>query len=157
MKKLVAYSIILLIAACGASNTSLDAILGAQNEHFQGVSIGDKHEKVSKKTAAQAITNNEVGIVCSYAFEEVEVTATYEFDGEKLYSIQADLFFPDTSALNNFEEGLIARYNNSYGEMTENGGFFVWQENNEVEFTLADESIEFGQPKLSLTIYNFGY
>ncbi len=41
--------------------------------------------------------------------------------------------------------------------MTENGGFFVWQEKNQVEFTLADESIEFGEPKLSLTIYNFGY
>ena len=89
--------------------------------------------------------------------EDVAVAVRYEFDGEVLYSIQADLFFPDSSALRGFEEGLIDRYNKSYGDMTENGGFFVWQENNQVEFTLADESIEFGQPKLSLTIYNFGY
>jgi hypothetical protein len=53
----------------------------------------------------------------------------------------------------------VIQYTTNYGEVDLDGGFLVWQNRDsdtEVEFTLADESIEFGQPKLSLTIYNFG-
>lgn len=157
MKRLIAYAAILLITACGSTDNGLNTIFGTEKGHFQGVSIGDKHQKVAKKIANTSVSSEEGLISCEYEVEDVAIAVRYEFDGEVLYSIQADLFFPDSSALRGFEEELIARYNDSYGDMTENGGFFVWQENNQVEFTLADESIEFGQPKLSLTIYNFGY
>jgi hypothetical protein len=47
-----------------------------------------------------------------------------------------------------------------HGEMTSDAGFLVWKDKSsgtEVEYEVADESIEFGRPKLSLTIYNFDY
>ena len=158
MKRFVQLSIILLIAGCSTNNNeSLKSIFGTGNGHFQGVSIGDKQAKVLKNVSSSIVTNNENAITTAFEANDVSISVQYEFEVEKLYSIQADLFFPDTSALNNFESLLIDYYNDKYGELTENGGFFVWQENNQVEFTLADESIEFGQPKLSLTIYNFGY
>ena len=147
----------LILVSCGSTEDNLTGVIGSEKAHFQGVSIGDKHQKVIKKVVAEVVTDNETGIACEFEAEAVSVAVRYEFDDQKLYSIQADLFFTDSSTLKSFEENIIARYNDSYGEMTENGGFFVWQENNQVEFTLADESIEFGQPKLSLTIYNFGY
>ena len=87
----------------------------------------------------------------------IELVSQYDFDENQLYSIQADLFFPDSSELNTFQHELIAHYNDKYGDVDLSSGFLVWQESNRVEFTLADESIEFGHPKLSLTIYNFDY
>lgn len=157
MKKILPLFVILIVASCGTTDNNLNKIIGAEKGHFQGISIGDKYQKVSKKVAGSSVSSEEGLIACEYEVDDVSVSVRYEFDGKELYSIQADLFFADSSSLNNFETLLSERYNNSYGEMTENGGFFVWQEKNQVEFTLADESIEFGQPKLSLTIYNFGY
>lgn len=158
MKRILQLSVILLLGACSShQDESLEAVFGSENEHFQGVSIGDKHVNVVKKVAGTITTDNESGIASAFDVNDVSVTVQYEFENEKLYSIQADLFFPDTAALNSFEQSLIGFYDQEFGEMTENGGFFVWHENNQVEFTLADESIEFGQPKLSLTIYNFDY
>ena len=157
MKQTFAFILIVVFTACGSQEDGLNAILGTEKGHFQGVSIGDKYEKVAKKTNGKAVATEEGLIACEYDEGDVSVVARYDFDGDILYSIQADLFFPDSSTLRKFENALINQYSNSYGELTEDGGFFVWQENNEVEFTLADESIEFGEPKLSLTIYYFGY
>lgn len=157
MRFIIGLSIILFFAACASPDDVLVSIIGAENSHFQGVSIGDKYSVVGKQTAASTTSKSESSIVSEFEANNASVTVKYEFDENVLYSIQADVFFADTTALDIFEKSLIQRYNNAYGELTEDGGFFVWQENNQVEFTLADESIEFGQPKLSLTIYNFGY
>ena len=158
MKRILQLSVVLLTAGCSANdNETLSAVLGTGNGHFQSVSIGDKHAKVLRNVAATVITVNEDGVTTAFEKQDVSVSVQYEFEDEKLYSIQADLFFPDAAVMNNFEQLLITRYNNKYGALSENGGFFVWQENNQVAFTLADESIEFGQPKISLTIYNFDY
>lgn len=157
MRKILGLLIIVIVASCGSSESSLDSVFGTEQGHFQGVSIGDEYRKVSKNVAGTTVLKDEGLIACEYEVADASVAVRYEFDGTELYSIQADLFFSDTSALKSFETLLTEQYNNTYGEMTENGGFFVWQEKNQVEFTLADESIEFGQPKLSLTIYNFGY
>jgi hypothetical protein len=158
MKRILQLSVVLVTAGCSANdNEALSAVLGTGNGHFQCVSIGDKHTKVLRIVAATVITNNEDGVTTAFEKQDVSVSVQYEFEDEKLFSIQADLFFSDTAVMNNFEQLLINRYNNKYGALSENGGFFVWQENNQVEFTLADEGIEFGQPKISLTIYNFDY
>lgn len=135
-------------------------IMGKENAHFRGNSIGDKYEEVLKLAAADNPTSTEEGVLnCEFKIEESELLVRYEFDGEKLYAIQADIFFPDSASLHTFQETLVSQYNLAYGEVDEDGGFLVWRHRHsgtEVEFTLADESIEFGQPKLSLTIYNFG-
>jgi hypothetical protein len=158
MKRILQLSVVFLTAGCSSNdNETLRAVFGTGNEHFQSVSIGDKHANVLRNVAATVITNNEDGVTTAFEKQDVSVSVQYEFEDEELYSIQADLFFPDTAVMNKFEQLLINRYNNKYGALSENGGFFVWQENNQVEFTLADESIEFGQPKISLTIYNFDY
>jgi hypothetical protein len=157
MREILGLFLILLVASCSSTDSRLNAIIGTDKGHFQGISIGNKYQKVSKRVAATSVSTEEGLIACEYEIDDVSVAVRYEFDGKELYSIQADLFFPDSNSLKSFETLLSEYYNKSYGEMTESGGFFVWQEKNRVEFTLADESIEFGQPKLSLTIYNFGY
>jgi len=148
--------IMLLVASCGEQKSVVTDVIGTA--HFRGNEIGDKREKVEKHVAADNIVNRtEASINCELTVDEIELLTRYDFDQEALYSIQADMFFPDSSALNSFENELINHYNTKYGEVNMDGGFLVWQEEGKVEFTLADESIEFGQPKLSLTIYNFDY
>ena len=156
MKKLLLFSLIVVLASCGSEESSLTDVLGSG--HFRGNKVGDKREKVEKTTAADnIIERSEASLNCELTVQDVEMMVRYDFDEELLYSIQADLFFSDSSALNSFQDELIAHYNSNYGEVDLSSGFLVWQESGKVEFTLADESVEFGHPKLSITIYNFDY
>lgn len=145
-----------LIVGCGGGSNQLDDVLG--KGHFRGHNIGDKRKPIENSIKGIAsLVQTESSLDYEQTINEVEMVAHYEFDGDELYSIQADLFFTDSSSLASFQEKLIANYNTRYGAVNEDGGFLVWQDNGKVEFTLADESIEFGEPKLSLTIYNFDY
>ena len=156
MKHLVYFVLATFLISCSSELNSLGDIMG--EGHFRGNSIGDKRATVEKLASTDNIVNrNEDNISCELAVAKTELTVTYDFDEETLYSIQADMFFADSTARNHFQTELIADYNAKYGEVDMDGGFLVWQEGGKVEFTLADESIEFGQPKLSLTIYNFDY
>jgi hypothetical protein len=160
MRTLFYIALAFTVFSCGSKPDVLMPIMGEGNAHFRGISIGDNYEKVLKRAAKDNPTSTEVGVLnCEFKVEESELLVRYEFDQEKLYAIQTDIFFPDSASLNMFEKTLINQYNLAYGEVDEAGGFLVWQHRHsgtEVEFALADESIEFGQPKLSLTIYNFG-
>lgn len=145
-----------ILISCGSEKGQLTQVLGSA--HFRGNSIGDVREKVEKVAAKDQISDRtEEALSCELKIDEIELLVRYDFDEESLYSIQADMFFPDSSDLNSFQDELISYYNDKYGEVDLSSGFLVWQESNKVEFTLADESVEFGQPKLSLTIYNFDY
>lgn len=156
MKKLVYIIVAIALVSCGEQKSTVTDVIGSG--HFRGNEIGDKREKVEKHAAVDNIVNRtEASINCELTVDDIELLARYDFDQEALYSIQADMFFPDTSEMNVFQGQLIKHYNAKYGEVNMDGGFLVWQEEGKVEFTLADESIEFGQPKLSLTIYNFDY
>ncbi|MCB9186779.1 MAG: hypothetical protein H6601_08540 [Flavobacteriales bacterium] len=156
MKKLVYIIVAIALVSCGEQKSTVTDVIGSG--HFRGNEIGDKREKVEKHAAVDNIVNRtEASINCELTVDDIELLARYDFDQEALYSIQADMFFPDTSEMNAFQGQLIKHYNAKYGEVNMDGGFLVWQEEGKVEFTLADESIEFGQPKLSLTIYNFDY
>jgi hypothetical protein len=160
MRTLLCLSLAFTLFSCGSKPDVLKPIMGEGNAHFRGISIGDNYEKVLKRTARDNPTSTEFGVLnCEFKVEESELLVRYEFDQEKLYAIQADIFFADSVSLNTFEKTLVIQYNTNYGEVDLDGGFLVWQHRHsgtEVEFALADESIEFGQPKLSLTIYNFG-
>ena len=160
MRTVLCIALAFTLFSCGSKPDVLMPIMGEGNAHFRGNSIGDSYEKVLKGAAKDNPTSTETGVLnCEFKAEESELLVRYEFDQEKLYAIQADIFFPDSLKLNAFEESLINQYNLAYGEVDEDGGFLVWQHRHsgaELEFCLADESIEFGQPKLSLTIYNFG-
>ena len=156
MRIAVCILFVLTLFSCGSETEVLKPIMG--EGHFRGNSIGDKYKKVSnqvKKDNPVSISESAIG--CELKVDGAEITVEYEFHGDVLYSLQADLFFEDSTQMAEFQGKLIERYNAAYGDMSEDGGFLVWQENNRIEFTLADESIEFGQPMLSLTIYNFDY
>lgn len=156
MKRLLILGLIAILASCGSDTNSVTDLLG--NGHFRGNNIGDKREKVEKSAAADnIISRSQESLNCELTEQSVEMLVRYDFDQDALYSIQADLFFKDSTALNSFQDQLIAHYNSNYGKVDMDNGFLVWQESGKVEFTLADESVEFGQPKLSLTIYNFDY
>tara|TARA_R110000868_G_scaffold166842_2_gene401037 strand:+ start:134 stop:619 length:486 start_codon:yes stop_codon:yes gene_type:complete len=160
MRALLYIIIVFTLFSCGSKPDVLAPIMGETKAHFRGNSIGDKYPNVLKHTAKDNPTSTEEGVLnCEFKVADSELIVRYEFDQEKLYAIQADIFFQDSASLNLFEKTLIEKYNASYGVVDEDSGFLVWQHRHsdtEVEFTLADESIEFGQPKLSLTIYNFG-
>lgn len=160
MRALLYSIIVFTLFSCGSKSDVLTPIMGETKSHFRGNSIGDKYQNVLKNTAKDNPSATGDGILnCEFKVEDADLLVRYEFDQEKLYAIQADIFFADSSRLNSFEKTLIDQYNASYGAVDEDGGFLVWQHrqsNTEVELALADESIEFGQPKLSLTIYNFG-
>lgn len=160
MRTILYIALAFTLFSCGSRPDVLAPIMGEGNAHFRGNSVGDNYEKVLKNAATDNPIATEVGVLnCEFSVQESELLVRYEFDQEKLYAIQADIFFPDSSSLHSFEKTLIEQYNSTYGEVDEESGFLVWRHRDsgiEVEFTLADESIEFGQPKLSLTIYNFG-
>ncbi len=145
--------------SCGPKPDVLAPIMGQEKGHFRGSYIGDEYGKVLKKVAQDNPTASEEGVLnCEFVAEDAEILVRYDFDQDRLYAIQADIFFADTASMSNFQQTLVNHYNTSYGEVDMGGGFLVWRHRNagiEVEVALADESIEFGQPKLSLTIYNF--
>lgn len=159
MKRLLPFAFALGLMACGSEKADvLTPVIGSG--HFRGNAIGDTYEKVLKQVADDNIVVNDgFNINCETQMDAAEVSVRYEFDDEVLYSIQADIFLPDTAQLRTFQSDLVANYNERYGTMTEESGFLVWRDRTkagtEVELTLADESIEFGRPMLSLTIYNF--
>jgi hypothetical protein len=147
--------------SCGRETDTLSPIVGNGEGDFRGNSIGDRYERVLKNAATDNPTIPEEGVIsCEFKVEESELLVRYEFDDEKLYSIQADIFFADTASLSSFLTSLQERMAEQHGEMTSDAGFLVWKDKSsgtEVEYEVADESIEFGRPKLSLTIYNFDY
>lgn len=149
---------LLILFSCNDGSDTLTPIIGNTQSHFRDVSIGDSFKKVQKRLVKDSLLLVEAGILSSeLRIKEMDLLVRYEFDQDYLYAIQADIYFTDSTHLHAFEKSLIEKYNNAYGEVVEEGGFLVWQQqksNTEVEFTLADESFEFGQPKLSLTIYN---
>jgi len=156
MRKLLMFCLVVGLAACGTNEGQLTDVLGTG--HFRGHNIGDKQKQIENSLKGiESLSLTESSLNYEQTINGVELVSRYDFDQEALYSIQADLFFPDSSELNRFEDELIAHYNAKYGEVDLSSGFLIWQESGKVEFTLADESVEFGQPKLSLTIYNFDY
>ncbi len=156
MKRLLYIFAAVAITSCGSEKSTLQDVLG--NGHFRGNTVGDNLAKVAKQSASDNIIGqDENAISCEFSISEVEILTRYDFDEGALYSIQADLFFTDSTVMNTFQNELIDHYNSKFGKVDEDGGFLVWQDAAKVELTLADESIEFGQPKLSLTIYNFDY
>ncbi|MCB0755662.1 MAG: hypothetical protein H6603_11685 [Flavobacteriales bacterium] len=156
MKRLLVFGFLLVLSACGSKESAITDVLG--DGHFRSNKVGDAREKVEKTaTADNIIERSDESINCELTVDDIEMVVRYDFDQTLLYSIQADLFFPDSATLSSFQEKLVEHYNTKYGTVDLESGFLVWQESGKVEFTLADESIEFGQPKLSLTIYNFDY
>lgn len=144
------------VASCGEQKSTLTDVIGTG--HFRGHNIGDKRKHIEKGIKGiESLTQSENSLRYEQTINGIELVSQYDFDQEALYSVQADMFFPDSSDLNSFQDQLINHYNTKYGAVNMDGGFLVWQEEGKVELTLADESIEFGQPKLSLTIYNFDY
>lgn len=156
MKKLVYIIAAIVLVSCGEQKSTVTDVLGTG--HFRGHNIGDKRKPVENSLKGiESLNKAENSLHYEQLIDGVELVSRYDFDEDALYSIQADMFFPDSTELSRFQESLIEHYNTKYGKVNVDGGFLVWQEDGKVEFTLADESIEFGQPKLSLTIYNFDY
>lgn len=156
MKKLVYMIAAIVLVSCGEQKSTVTDVLGTG--HFRGHNIGDKRKPVENSLKGiESLNKTENSLHYEQLIDGVELVSRYDFDEDALYSIQADMFFPDSTELSRFQESLIEHYNTKYGKVNVDGGFLVWQEDGKVEFTLADESIEFGQPKLSLTIYNFDY
>ena len=156
MKKLVYIIVAIVLVSCGEQKSTVTDVLGTG--HFRGHNIGDKRKPVENSLKGiESLNKTENSLNYEQLVDGVELVSRYDFDEDALYSIQADMFFPDSTELSRFQESLIEHYNTKYGKVNVDGGFLVWQEDGKVEFTLADESIEFGQPKLSLTIYNFDY
>ncbi|TNF24330.1 MAG: hypothetical protein EP314_07985 [Bacteroidetes bacterium] len=159
MKRVVYIVLAVLLYACGSDTDELAPILGSEKAQFRGNSIGDTYENVLKNAQRDnAVPADEGVLTCEFKVDDSELLVRYEFDQQQLYAIQADIFFADSAKLNAFENKLMERYNQQFGVVEVDGGFLVWRERTagkEVEYAIADESIEFGQPKLSLTIYNF--
>ena len=156
MKKLVYILVAIALVSCGEQKSAVTDVIGTG--HFRGHNIGDKQNQIGNRLKGiESLNRAENSLNYEQTIDGIELVSRYDFDEEALYSIQADMFFPDSSALSSFQNELIQHYNAKYGNVDMDGGFLVWQEDGKVEFTLADESIEFGQPKLSLTIYNFDY
>ncbi len=102
MRRILGLLVILLVVSCGSTESSLDSVFGTEQGHFQGVSIGDEYRKVSKNVAGTTVLKDEGLIACEYEVADASVAVRYVFDGTELYSIQAELFFLDTSALKSF-------------------------------------------------------
>lgn len=157
------YLALLIFAFCYSCNSGSDvttAIVGSTG-HFNGNSIGNTKEMIMSNLSALEIQEEGKSIVTDQSLDGLELVTRYDFDQNVLISIQADMFFFEEASLKIFEQQLGDRYTKRMGESEEESGFKIWklQANDtlNIEFTLADESIEFGQPKLSLTIYNFDY
>jgi len=162
MKQSLTYLLVLVLAVgCQTDTDVLKPILGDETAHFQGNSIGDQFESVKGKLTVDNALIEANSIFYEQPLDDMELGVNYDFDENRLYSIQVDLFFAEEPSLALFEKSLSERYTGAYGKSEMSAGFKIWnQQMNDslkIEYMLADESIEFGQPKLSLTIYNFEY
>ena len=162
MKRSLFYLLTLTLAiGCGTKTDVLEPVIGDKTAHFRGNSIGDLFDSVSDNLHVEDAIVEESSISFEQSVDNIELGVKYDFDENRLYSIQADLFFSEEPDLAVFEQSLVERYTQLYGESEVSAGFKIWnQQVNDsliIEYMLADESIEFGQPKLSLTIYNFEY
>lgn len=156
MKSWIYVVLAIVLVSCANQKNSVTDVIGTG--HFRGHDIGSKQKQIENSLKEISSLNvSENSLSYEQTIDGIELVSQYDFDENSLYSIQADLFFSDSTALNSFQDQLITHYNGKYGDVDLSSGFLVWQESNKVEFTLADESVEFGQPKLSLTIYNFDY
>lgn len=156
----IPFVMILALLGCASEEDVLIDVVGHQGSHFRGSDIGDAYETVHGRLLEDGLQTEESDeLTAVHRKGGMEMTTRYEFDAGELFAIQADIFFADSARLNHFRQALTSRYNATYGEVTEEAGFLVWQQlhskNEDVEITVADESFEFGQPKLSITIYNF--
>ena len=160
VKKSILSLLLIALSSCEKTHITAESIMGFRDQ-FRGISIGDDLEQVLTELDCAEITpysNNNIG-----GFSELDKNASLdislELEEEILVAIQADVYLPDQAEAIRLMDDLGNLLSSRYGEREVRSGFQVWLDRagkiQATEFALADETLESGSPKLSITIYNF--
>ena len=160
MIRCIPYISIIFLSGCAQELITADSIIGNQNQ-FRGISIGNDLEEVLTSLDCPEITpySNERIDGFDELGENSTLEISLELEEEELVAIQADVFLPDQAEALRLIDELNDLLSSRYGKPDYRSGFTVWLDqagiDQPTEFALADESLESGNPKLSITIYNF--
>lgn len=161
---------VVLLSAC-SKRMELKEIIKTEQGHFRGINIDDSPEKVlSIEDSTKLADRNRVN---SYLYYDIPMkkkgttknansfTIAYNFEDEKLYEIQVDIYIEDQSDCEHIYEGLIDLFERKYGPHTKDEDYLVWNtrtsEGDNISYELVDESSQYKSGKLSLTIFNVDY
>ncbi len=161
---------IVMLAAC-SKQIELEEIIKTEEGHFRGINIDDSPEKVlsmenSTKLADHSRSN-------TYLYYDIPMkkkgntknansfTLAYNFEDEKLYEIQVDIYLENEGDCQHIYEGLVDLFSRKYGPSTQDEDYLVWNtrldDGDNISYELVDESSEYKSGKLSLTIFNVDY
>lgn len=137
-----------------------ESIMGLQ-EQFRGISIGDNLEEVLTELDCAEVTpysNDRIGGVNELG-KNSTLEISLELEEELLVAIQADVFLADQAESIRLMDDISELLTSRYGPGTNRSDFKVWLDQagkiQPTEFAVTDESLASGEPKLSITIYNF--
>jgi len=161
LKKLISYLVVLVILpGCSQEALTAESVMGIRNQ-FRGIGIGDELRKVLTELDCDEVSPqnpNRIEGVADFG-HGATMQVSLELEQKALVAIQADIFLPDQAETLRLMDDLSVLLSSRYGEKTTRGDFSLWLDQagkeNPTEFALADESAEYGTPKLSITIYNF--
>lgn len=161
---------VILLSAC-SKRMEVKDIIKTEQGHFRGINIDDSPERVlSMEDSTRLTDRNRANSYLYYDFAMKKkgstknansFTVAYNFEDEKLYEIQVDIYIEDQSDCQHIYESLIELFNMKYGENTKDEDYLVWNtkspDGDNISYELVDESSQYKSGKLSLTIFNVDY
>ena len=158
IRKLSYLLLLLACASCGGSELTSEDVIGTSG-HFHGAVMGDDIELTRQHLEPFLVNDNSVLIGILEKGPDRSVNYRLEFSNEELVAIQLDIFTRDEAEKLRLTDDIMQTLNKRLGGSIARSGFHLWQDTfspqRSVEYAFADESAEYGIPKLSLTIYTF--
>lgn len=158
IRKLSYLLILLAFIGCGGNELTSEDVIGTSG-HFHGAVMGDDLETTRQHLEPFLMNDNSVLTGILEKGPDRSVVYRLEFSNEELAAIQLDIFTKDEAEKLRLTDDIIHTLNKRFGQSLSRSGFYLWQDtfspHRSVEYAFADESAEYGIPKLSLTIYTF--
>jgi len=162
--------LIIILNAC-TKPVQLINITKNENGIFRGIDIGDSPEKVM--SLEDSLTLKDKARANTYLYYDIPVkvrggtkgansfTIAYNFEDEHLYEIQVDVYLESEDDCQRIYKDFITLYNKKYGKYIKDQDYLVWNtksaEGDNISIELINESNEYKDGKLSLTIFNTDY
>lgn len=161
---------VVMLSAC-SKRIELKEIIKTEKGNFRGINIDDSPEKVLSMEDSTKLADSNRGN--TYLYYDIPMkkkgttknansfTVAYNFEDEKLYEIQVDIYIEDQGDCQYIYEGLIDLFSRKYGPSTQDEDYLVWntstKDGDNISYELVDESSQYKSGKLSLTIFNVDY
>jgi hypothetical protein len=156
---------LLVVLACGSPPVEKEPALEAtdfigqkENGIYRGIDIGLTNESFSSSLRDSVLEQSDSLVKSFFVIDKggrvCEVVTHFSFDVYGLFEIQSDIFPPTDSVSKVITDMLQAELTLRYGEFARLGNTMRWttnsERNNIIEISLSNESIDYGEPFVSL-------